>query len=125
MSHAPTLDDLRSLNEQIESLLTAPRPVWVGGLACVGLHLDDSPAVYGDTPTNCAPFAYTGGDGCHFSLLQTESVDSSDSPVVLTVPCSPANLIVGSNLWEFLSLGCHRGYFGLEQLAYKKAKALR
>lgn len=75
------------------------------------------------TPTNVYPFAVTGGEDTHFSLLiQGEGVTES-SPVVLTVPHSggeaeESNFIVGDNLHEFLCLGYYRGFFSLEQMAF-------
>ena len=73
-------------------------------------------------PTNVLRFAETGGDGVHCSLLLLDGVLSEDSPVVMTVPMAmedSTNFIVGENLRDFLALGSRRGYFFLEQLAYK------
>lgn len=73
-------------------------------------------------PANVLRFAGTGGDGVHFGLLLLDGVLSEDSPVVMTVPMAMednTNFIVGANLSDFLALGSRRGYFFLEQLAYK------
>jgi hypothetical protein len=80
---------------------------------------------YESTPTNSLTFANTGGDGVHYSLIILKNKISTDSPVVMTVPMNygSENMIVGENLYEFLSLGCQTGYFFLEQLTYKNARA--
>jgi hypothetical protein len=75
---------------------------------------------YESTPINSLAFATTGGDGVHYSLLTVEGEASDQSPVVMTVPMNfgKENMIVGSDIREFLSLGCQVGYFALEQLTY-------
>ena len=75
---------------------------------------------YDATPKEALVFATTGGDGVHFSFLPGEVADPDDWPVVMTVPMQfdRPNLIVGSDLAEFLALGLSTGYFLLEQLAY-------
>jgi len=73
-------------------------------------------------PSNVLRFAETGGDGVYFGLLLLDGELSEDSPVVMTVPMAMEgsnNFIVGENLRDFLALGSRRGYFFLEQLAYK------
>ncbi len=82
---------------------------------------------YESTPINSITFAETGGDGVHFSLVQLHDVVSEDSPVVMTVPMQPdkPNIVVGSNLFEFLCLGSQIGYFPLEQLAYDQRTTIR
>ena len=73
---------------------------------------------YDCTPFNTVPFAHTGVDGTHFSLLSESIEDAGDHPVVMTRPMSfgAENLIVGDSIWEFLSLGYHIGYFDIESL---------
>jgi hypothetical protein len=71
------------------------------------------------TPLNCQTFAHTGGEGVHFSFLVQDGMIRETSPVVLTVPAmSGESFVVGENLFDFLCLGVHRGFFALEQLAY-------
>ena len=75
------------------------------------------------TPRNTVTFACTGGDDVHFGLLRRAGTFGDHSPVVMTVPMaddSPddTNFVVGSNLHEFLCLGCTHGYFRLETMAY-------
>lgn len=73
-------------------------------------------------PTNVLTFGETGGDGVQFSFLPLDGKLSEDSPIVMTVPMAMedrTNFVVGENLRDFLALGCRRGYFFLEQLAYK------
>lgn len=86
------------------------------------LSLPLEPSIYHScAPSNVLSFATTRGNGVHFSLLLLDGVVSEDSPVVMTVPMAAdenTNVIVGENLRDFLALGCRRGYFILEQLAY-------
>ena len=81
---------------------------------------------YEATPVNSLAFATTGGDGVHFSLMHLEGELGDLSPVVMTVPMNfgQENLIVGSDMKEFLCLGCRVGYFFLEQLTYHKSKTI-
>jgi len=77
---------------------------------------------YWCTPTNAWTFATTGGNGVHYSLVETEGSVSEQSPVVMTVPmCDSPNHIVGADLREFLALGLPYGWFGLEQMAYSSS----
>jgi hypothetical protein len=89
----------------------------------VGLILLDptDPFEYDATPFNSSTFAHTGGDSVHFGLVHIAGEVTNDSPVVMTVPAGfeHKNIILGSNLVEFLRLGCETGYFSLEQLAYQ------
>lgn len=80
---------------------------------------------YQSTPINSSAFAHTGGDGVHFSLVHLDGMVLEASPVVMTVPMQfdQSNLIVGSNLFEFLCLGERTGYFCLEQLVYDRSRA--
>ena len=80
---------------------------------------------YESTPLNSIAFAKTGGDGVHFSLLRLGREIQPPSPVVMTVPMNPGNenLIVGSSVAEFLSLGCQAGYSFLELLTYANARS--
>lgn len=75
---------------------------------------------YESTPRNSCAFAETGVDGVHFSLVQVDGQITEKSPVVMTVPANygEENLIVGSNLYEFLCLGSKIGFSGLDQLTY-------
>jgi hypothetical protein len=81
---------------------------------------------YEATPDNSLAFATTGGDGVHYSLLQLERDAGDLSPVVMTVPMNfgHENLIVGSDMKEFLCLGCQVGYFFLEQLTYDQSDTI-
>lgn len=84
------------------------------------LHPNLDYSAYRDTPANSTTFASTGGDGVHYGFLVDSEVEADDPPIVMTVPMNfeRPNVIVGSNLKEFLSLGCRAGYFSLEQLVY-------
>lgn len=87
------------------------------------LSLPLKPSEYGwCSPTNVLRFAETGGDGVQFGLLLLDGTLSEDSPVIMMVPRAMGdrtNFVVGENLCDFLALGCRRGYFILEQLAYR------
>ena len=80
---------------------------------------------YESTPVNSLAFATTGGDGVHYSLLCLGGEISDLSPVVMTVPMNfgKENLIVGSDIKEFLCLGCQVGYFFLEGLTYQSEQS--
>ena len=84
---------------------------------------DLKPSGYDQTPAGCLTFAWTGGDGVHFSLADLGHGITNASPVVMTVPMQfdAPNMVVGENLSEFLALGLLTGYFVLEQLAYDRA----
>jgi hypothetical protein len=105
----------------------------------VGLNLINPPQHYGDcgtvlysprtTPSNTIAFAHPGGDDVHFSLVQHGKNLGDNSPVVMTVPMGgedvrAINVILGSNLYEFLCLGCEHGYSDLEQLFYDPADTI-
>ncbi len=81
---------------------------------------------YQATPDNSLAFATTGGDGVHYSLLDMGGEGGDLSPVIMTVPMNfgQENLIVGSDLNEFLCLGCQVGYFFLEQLTYDESDTI-
>jgi hypothetical protein len=112
--------ELRRLNETAARELT--RPPSDPGFGELGLilysELDEFR--YGTfTPGNCHTFAHTGGNGVHFSFLTLKGRVDEQCPVVVTNPAAGGlNFVVGENLHDFLGLGCHRGYFALEQLAY-------
>jgi hypothetical protein len=94
---------------------------WIGTFEPVGLILAAPPknGGYWCTPRNSVAFAWTGGDGVHYSLVNVPDMPIDTAPIVMTVPMSDyPNIIVGANLREFLGLGCRFGYFALEQLAY-------
>ncbi len=88
-------------------------------LADVGLAIHDELRRngYDCTPSNCLTFASTGGDGVHFSIIETLG---ARSPVVMTVPMNfgEENLVIADSIYEFLCLGCKYGYFALEGLVY-------
>lgn len=87
----------------------------------VGLCLEDPTQAraweYDFTPVNATTFASTGGDGVHFSVINTAD---GAAPVVMTVPMAfeNPNHILAASLREFLALGSWAGYFCLERLAY-------
>lgn len=74
------------------------------------------------TPANALAFAATGGDGVHFSVIDTGDGATEASPVVMTVPMAIGdrrpNHIVGGSIRDLLCLGVDTGWFTLEQLAY-------
>lgn len=110
----PLLQRLRQLDRQ-----AAPR-FGRFALGNVGLTLNKQldQFRYWCTPLNCVTFANTGGEGVHFSFLLDNDEVRASSPVVVTIPEMAQTFIVGEDLFDFLCLGVHRGYFGLEQLAF-------
>lgn len=70
----------------------------------------------GAPPKNALTFASTGGDGDHFSLLIHDGRVDDKSAVVLTWPSEGINQIVGENLYDFLCLGMHGGYFQIQMV---------
>ena len=83
------------------------------------MHEQLAPGGYASSPRGYLAFASTGGNGVHFSFASDQA-----GPVVMTVPMAfdCPNVVVGSNLQDFLSLGCIFGYFRLEGLAYDIAR---
>ena len=65
-----------------------------------------------------SPFAATGGDGVHFSLLLLDGELSPQSPVVMTVPPVEMSIVLGADVDEFFGLGISRGYTRMEYLVY-------
>jgi hypothetical protein len=60
----------------------------------------------------------------HYSLLRTDAPPEA-WPVVMTVPITDPgeeNWVLGENLMDFLCLGCHSGYFGLEGVSFKSER---
>lgn len=111
--------NIAELQAYVSSLLQEDREA----LEDDGLCLVDSPSPgrCNSSPSGYLPFAYTGGDGVHFSIPSDQAF-----PVVMTVPMAfdCPNVVVGSDLEDFLSLGCVYGYFGLEQLAYNENRTV-
>jgi hypothetical protein len=99
-------------------------PRWTTKLdTSCGIYLYRPPLLTGGywcTPANSVEFAYTGGEGCHFSFLLSGRELKEPCPVVMTCPGAGScrnNVIVGEDLMEFLCLGLRTGYFVLENLA--------
>ncbi len=91
----------------------------------LGLFLttEIKPSGYDATPACCRTFAWTGGDGVHFSLAELGEIGT---PVIMTVPMNfdAPNMVVGKDLHDFLALGLRTGYCMLEQLVYDQNTAL-
>lgn len=121
----PSFQQLWSLAEELAPSTEVGRrhgPASTFDCSSVGLILRSMEDRYGydSTPLNADTFAGTGGDGVHFSFLRLPEPHHNDLPIVMTVPMATnCNFIVGTDLVDFLSLGCTFGYFALEQLAYK------
>jgi len=78
------------------------------------------------TPRNSVAFAWSGGDGEHYSLIVREGRVNADSPVILTAPANSGdeNHLLAESFQNFLRLGIRRGFFGLSQFAYNPKAAL-
>ena len=121
MNNHPALETMWNLTGE-------PRSDWNCFFSPVGLILLDPVSQISGSPFpyNASFFATTGGDFVHFGLLDTGHGYGEHSPVLMTVPCSDRhNIVLGKNLRDFLCLGCHVGYFDLEQLAYNWPQTCR
>ena len=119
-----TIEDVwRVADEVAPKLEQDPRYVF----GDVGLFLERPLKrwTYFCTPRNSVTFGSTGGDGVHFGFLQLPA-SPHIAPIVMTVPMSDnRNIVVAESLEEFLNLGCHVGWFSLEQLSYSPSKAIQ
>jgi len=113
--------------EGVNSSLILPNISATGVFDPCGLILEIPPRTgyYWCTPKEALTFAATGGDGVHYSYLSSSNLSSSVVPVVMTLPAAEKhNLVVAENIDEFLGLGYHVGWFGLEQIVYQPEAAL-
>lgn len=100
------------------------------GIAALGItFLKPKHFVNGDyscTPKNSAAFAWSGGDGEHYSFIVRDYRVDETSPVILTAPSNSndENHLLAENFRDFLRLGLRRGFFGLGQFAYAPEVAL-
>ncbi len=112
--------------ERLRDLLRRRQELAWDAVDSLGLLLPSRlrPSDYRQTPAGCIPFAFTGGDGVHFSFADTGDGISCACPVVMTAPMNfdAPNLVVGANLREFLALGLRTGYFVLAELLYDREK---
>ncbi len=121
MSDKITLTDLNKLTNVI-NVKYGPNPYQF--IDYCGLVLETPPQreYHSCTPKNAITFASTEGDGVHFSILQNNDQDVLDGPVIMTVPMAleeDINTVITEDLREFLNLGYHVGWFGLEQIVYQ------
>lgn len=81
---------------------------------------------YSCTPSNTLAFAWSGGDGEHYSFVVKDAQVNADSPVILTAPANSGNEnhLLADSFHSFLRLGIRRGFFGLSQFAYAPEAAL-
>jgi hypothetical protein len=114
----PQLERLIELNRRItaEFADTGSFDPGLGelGLATPGAIKYLANGDYWCTPINTAAFGWTGGDGRHYSLLAIDGVIHEASPVILTRPDYSdytSNVVAGQNLYDFLCLGRHTGFF--------------
>jgi hypothetical protein len=93
-----------------------------GALESIGMLLDRRfhHSGYDTTPANALTFAGTGGDGVHFSLIAVRGAIDERSPVLMSVPAArQTEFIVGADFRDFMAFGARRGFFYLEQVAYR------
>lgn len=120
--HHPLLDALREFDAEAAQRFPADYDFGLGQMGML-LRSKLGNGGYWCTPKNSLSFASTGCDGVHFSFILRNNAITEDSPVIVTVPANSgeserANIVVASNLRNFLRFGLRRGYFALEQLAY-------
>lgn len=100
----------------------------IDGVSDLGLRFTDelAPGDYYCTPRNTVAFAWTGGDGEHFSLLAVDNVINENSPVILTAPSNSndENRLIAVSFRDFLRLGIRNGFAGLREFAYRPDEAL-
>lgn len=113
----PQLAKLRQLHRDVRRRVPNARE----GLGEIGLYTPTRvsrlvPGEYWCSPRNAGRFAWTGGDGHHYSLLVIDGKITEESPVILSRPDFSdykGTMIVGENLYDFLCLGMWTGYFNL------------
>lgn len=90
------------------------------GLGAAGLFLHKCPANagYQQTPVNSVSFAGIGVDGIHFGTISANGTLAPSAPVVVTIPMAldQSNFIVGESIYDFLCLGCERGFHAIANL---------
>lgn len=125
----PLLRRLHEIGDLIHSRFPAKFDRGMGQLGLL-LSRELMNGGYWCTPINTLEFGSTGGDGVHFSLVETDGKVSENSPVVMTVPANigepqVANVIVGRSLLDFVRFGLIRGYFAMEQFVYQRDLTLQ
>jgi hypothetical protein len=125
----PLFDALLRLEPEIKKFLPGQDFDWLNAL---GIRLEKPADLenggYYCTPTNTLEFASTGTDGEHFSFLPCNDEITSDSPVILTLPCNYdgiLNVVVAKDFRTFLCLGLRYGYFALGEFARNPKEAIQ
>ncbi len=102
-----------------------------GGLDLTFTRLEDlRNGGYYCTPTNSLAFAWTGGDGEHFSFLVDEDGVSARSPILFTAPMNygnritDTNVVVAENFLKFVRLWLRFGSSALGNLLLVREQAL-
>jgi len=134
MANAPKIDVKLPLLDALWELDPIIRERFPGefynGIEVLGIRFSPSnQLVYGDyfcTPKNSVAFAWSGGDGEHYSFVVRDNLVDESSPVILTAPANSLdeNHLLAENFRDFLCLGLRRGFFGLGQFAYAPEEAL-
>jgi hypothetical protein len=124
----PLYEELWRLDEAIRQRFPAENGR-LSGVNSLGIQFSPMTLLangeYWCTPLNTLAFAYTGGDGEHYSFLVRKRCVDSTSPIVLTAPSSDNhNLIVAPDFETFLRAGLSRSFFGLSQFAYARERTL-
>lgn len=126
----PLYDALLALDAEIRHRYPAPEDEYGDGVDALGVSFSESGRFargrYWCTPLNTLAFAWTGGDGEHFSFLVTNDRIDEKTPIVLTAPTgNDVNLIIAPDFQTFLRIGIHQSLFSLSQFAYAKENALQ
>ncbi len=102
-----------------------------GGLDLTFIRLEDlKNGGYYCTPINSLAFAWTGGDGEHFSFLVDDKGVSAQSPVIFTAPTNygdkitDTNVVVAENFLKFVRLWLRFGSGALGSMVWNRERAL-
>ncbi len=129
ISQSDLFERLLAIDKAVAQRFPDP-PGLSSGLGCLGLGLCEPKerGGYWCTPRNTRAFAWTGGEGVHFSFLvlrrtfafvPSTCTPIKEGPVVMTRPSNiedAQNIVVGEDLYEFLRLGSRCGYSLLEYI---------
>ena len=123
------LHELDEFNQRLTAELELDRDAFEHiGLSGFHHYSTEFSAPYEIEPINSRAFASTGVDGVEFRLLSRDGVIGNESPVIHTFPSQgfDGNTCVGETLYDFMCIGCTRGFFSLpyDHKAYQTTSTL-